>query len=59
MLLLLIEDGDHGDGLINDAGNDAIINDDDAARKLRVKMRELEAFGSKEEFGTKAVEESE
>ena len=40
MLLLLIEDGDHGDGLINDAANDAIINDDDAARNLRVKMRE-------------------
>ena len=59
MLLLLIEDGDHGDGLINDAGNDAIINDDDAARNLRVKMRELEAFGSKEEFGTKAEEETE
>ena len=55
MLLLLIEDGDHGDGLINDAANDAIINDDDAARNLRVKMRELEAFGSNEEFGTKAV----
>ena len=59
MLLLLIEDGDHGDGLINDAANDAIINDDDAARNLRVKMRELEAFGSKEEFGTKAEEETE
>ena len=61
MLLLLIEDGDHGDGLINDAANDAIINDDDAARNLRVKMCELEAFGSKADVGTKAeaVEESE